>query len=85
MKPYHEKIWDNFCSRYGVREKGAFLFETNNNIVKFIEIGRDKRLFLKRSNAMESNVIQEVKKVLSDHESGGRRFEGLIYMMYWLQ
>ena len=65
-------------------DKGASLFEVNNNVINVIEIGKDKRLFLRRSKAMESNVIQEVKKVLVDHKSGDGRFEGLIYMMYRL-
>jgi hypothetical protein len=84
MKTYHEKIWDNFCSRYGVREKSSPLFENNNNVVNVIAVGRDKRLFLKRSTEMESNVIHEVKKVLADHKSGDGHCEGLIYMMYRL-
>ena len=84
MNSYPEKTWDNFCSRYGVAEKGVPLFEVNNNVVDLIEIGRDKRLFLKRSKAMETNVIQEVKKVLSDHKSKADHFEGIIYMMYRL-
>ncbi len=84
MKTYHEKIWDNFCSRYGVADRAVPLFEVNNNVVTVIEIGRDKRFFLKRSKAMESDVTKEVRKVLGDHKSGDGRFEGLIYMMYRL-
>lgn len=82
MKTYQEKVWDNFCSRYGVADRGVPLFEVNNDIVNVNEIGKNRRLVLKRSNEMESNVIQEVRKVLSDHQSGADRFEGLIYMMY---
>ncbi|CAN1213591.1 GIY-YIG homing endonuclease [Tumidithrix helvetica PCC 7403] len=80
-------LWKNFCLEYVNPKLGIPLFEVNNEdlVVNTKGYGKDARVLLKRSISMEALVIDEVNKVLIDFSRGGEIYEGLIYMMYWLE
>jgi hypothetical protein len=79
------KLWNNFCEKYKILETGVPLFDNSNGIVSSFSYGLDKRYLLKRSSSMENLVIREVEKVLEDYHRKTNEYEGLIYMMYWIE
>lgn len=81
MENYQLQIWNKFCERQKVRENGVDLF-AGEEIVNTIGIGRDGRLILCRSIAMNHLIISEVEQVLEDFQNDTRIYDGLIYMMY---
>lgn len=76
--------WNEFCKQYFQNKFAVPLFSTNGKVVDTINYGNDNRIILKRSDQMEALVIEEVSKVLTDFKQGKNVYEGLIYMMYWL-
>lgn len=74
-------FWRSFCDTYDVATDAVSLFDTVGMNVKTSPYGKDKRPVLKRSKQMEELVISEVRKVITDYESGGREYDGIIYMM----
>jgi hypothetical protein len=83
----HIKIWNGFCADMGVMGSSALLFDADNlGIVAKKEIGqKNRRHVFCRSSDMESLVISEVDKLVSDWESSVHQYDGLIYMMYLLR
>lgn len=79
------KLWTDFCSKYFGNQLGVPLFDTDKNIVKTKEHGKDRRLILRRSESMEGFVVKEVSKVIDDFNSELNLYEGLIYVMYYLE
>jgi hypothetical protein len=78
-------LWNEFCNQYFQNKFAVPLFSTNGKIVNTQFYGRgNKRLLLKRSDLMDALVIEEVTKVLNDFKQRTDIYEGLIYMMYWL-
>jgi hypothetical protein len=77
-------LWNEFCNQYFQNKFAVPLFSTNGEIVDTKNYGQDNRIILKRSDPMETLVIEEVSKVLTDFKQGTNIYEGLIYMMYWL-
>jgi hypothetical protein len=77
-------LWTHFCARQSVTPHIP-LFESDSatGAVHTLPYGKDRRLVLMRSEAMEQQVIYEVEKVLADYAEGGDRYDGLIYMMFW--
>lgn len=76
-------IWNQFCERHGIRAHGTSLFRCSKALnVSTINIGEDLRPVLRRSASMEDQVISEVRRVISDFNSKGEVYDGLIYMMY---
>lgn len=78
-------LWKKFCDQYIKGKEGISLFETHQGIVKIEEYGKNNRLILKRSKAMENLLINEVEKVNSDFINHEDKYQGLIYMMYKLK
>lgn len=78
----HLKIWQQFCERYVNDKLKTPLFSTNGKVVNIKRYGKNDRLVLKRSDEMESLVIEEVTKVLHDFKKSQDIYEGLIYIMY---
>lgn len=64
-------------------EKGVPLFQGSENIVETFPYGTNNRIMLKRSSSMESCLINEVEKVLTDYIEQTGKYDGLIYMMFW--
>ena len=63
------------------------LFETDaDGVVQTERFGNGphKRDVLKRSAAMERLVIEQAEKVETDFHERGQRYEGVVYLMYWL-
>lgn len=79
------ELWDNFCSKYKVLETGVSLFDNLDGTVSTFQYGKDQRWMLKRSLEMEKLVIKEVEKVIEDYQQNTNNYEGLIYMMYWVE
>ncbi len=86
-------IWGRFCTFHGVLDRGVPLFATDRELlVDTFEFGRKpSRMLLRRSSEMEERVLAEAGKIVEDFEAGpsgekagGGRYEGLIYVMYWL-
>lgn len=75
-------LWDNFIKNHGILEKNIPLFDSENLIIKTVDIGLNKKKILKRSPAMEKMVISEVNKVIDDFNNKSEVYDGLIYMMY---
>jgi len=76
-------LWNHFCAAHGVLEGAVPLFECDGPYVSAFPYGKNHRLILKRSDQMDSLVIREVEKVISDFKRNGDEYEGLIYMMLW--
>ena len=79
------ELWNNFCNRYRVLGTGVPLFDNLGGIVSTFQYGKDHRLILKRALEMETLVIKEVEKVIEDYQQNTNKYEGLIYMMYWVE
>lgn len=63
------------------------LFETDGDSVVQTERfgnGPYKRDVLKRSADMERLVIEQAEKVETDFHERGQQYEGVVYLMYWL-
>ncbi|KAA9022941.1 hypothetical protein [Niallia endozanthoxylica] len=76
-------IWDDFCSIHKIIEQGVPLFDEVNGIVKTFKYGKNQRNILKRSSQMDSLIIEEVEKVVSDYNQKTEKYDGLIYIMFW--
>ena len=83
----HIKIWNDFCADMEIVDSSAPLFDSGNSgIVATKEIGQqNRRHVICRSNDMESLIISEVNKLVSDWETGTHQYDGLIYMMFLLR
>jgi len=80
-----EDLWQGWASRYVNTEKPTRLFETDSNLsVQVKHYGQNDRRILKRSEEMEERVRSEGRKVINDWETTDDTYEGLIYLMYWL-
>lgn len=77
-------LWNEFCNQYFQNKFAVPLFSTTGKFVDIKMYGNNNRILLKRSDPMESLLIEEVNKVLADFKQGENGYEGLIYMMYWL-
>ncbi|MBV0924751.1 hypothetical protein KTS45_11125 [Halomicroarcula limicola] len=63
------------------------LFETDaDGVIQTEQFGNGphERDVLKRSAAMERLVIEQAENVETDFHERGQRYEGVIYVMYWL-
>jgi hypothetical protein len=81
-----EDIWQGWASRYVNTANPTPLFETDSNLsVQFKHYGQNDRRILKRSEEMEARVRSEGRKVINDWETTDDTYEGLIYLMYWLE
>ena len=78
------ELWNAFCRRYRVLDDSVLLFECDeNDVVLTKEIGRSRpRKILLRSGAMEEIMRREAKKVVDDHKSNTRIYDGIIYIMH---
>lgn len=68
-------VWSGFCRRFGVVERSVPLFEADEHgtaATRLIGRGDNRRAVLVRSPQMESLVIEEAAKVVSDWHSGAR-------------
>lgn len=81
-----EEIWQKWANRYIDTESPIPLFETDENLnAEFKHYGNDDRQILKRSEEMEALVRGEGRKVINDWHTTDDTYDGLIYLMYWLE
>lgn len=81
-----KEIWQEWTSRYINTENHVPLFKTSENLtVDYKEYGQNDRRILKRSEEMESHLREEGRKVINDWSTTDDTYDGLIYIMYWLQ
>jgi len=81
-----EDLWQGWANRYVNTENPTPLFETDSNLtVQYKNYGQNDRRILKRSEEMEDRVRSEGRKVINDWETTDDTYEGLIYLMYWLE
>lgn len=80
-----KEIWQDWAEEYIDTEDPTPLFETDGDLtVQFKHYGKDDRRILKRSEEMESAVRSEGRKVINDWETTDDTYDGLIYLMYWM-
>ncbi|WP_318571209.1 hypothetical protein [Salinigranum marinum] len=80
------EVWEQWVDIHEF-DNSVPLFETNSDLVVQTErfgTGSHERDVLKRSGEVEQLVIDEAEKVESDFHERGRRYEGVIYVMYWI-
>jgi len=81
-----EDIWQGWAKRHVNTEDPTPLFETGDNLtVQFKYYGQNDRRILKRSEEMEERVRSEGGKVINDWETADDTYEGLIYLMFWVE
>lgn len=81
-----QDLWQGWANRYVNTESPTPLFETDNNLtVPFKNYGQNDRRILKRSEEMEKRVRSEGRKVINDWETADDTYQGLIYLMYWIE
>ena len=81
-----KEIWQQWTSRYVNTDNAARLFETDENLtVEYKHYGQNDRRILKRSEAMESQLREAGRKVINDWSTTDDTYDGLIYLMYWLE
>lgn len=81
-----EEIWTAWTDRYIDTESPVPLFETNENLtVQHKHYGQNNRRILKRSEAMGDRLRQEGRKVINDWSTTNDTYDGVIYLMYWLE
>lgn len=81
-----KEIWQEWTDRYIDTENFILLFETDKNLnAEYKHYGNDNRRILRRSEEMESLVRDEGRKVINDWHTSDDTYDGLIYLMYWLE
>ena len=81
-----EGIWDRFSARFAIADTCVPLFATDSEgNVQTREIGRmPPRPVLRRSEPMESLVVQIAERLIDDYNNpGARKFDGMLYLMGW--
>lgn len=80
------EIWSEWTGRYVDTKSPIPLFETDENLtVQYKHYGQNDRRILKRSKEMEDRLRQEGRKVINDWSTSDDTYDGVIYLMYWLE
>ena len=80
------EIWQIWTERYLNTANPTPLFATDDSLsVEYKHYGKDDRRILKRSDEMEALVRAEGRKVINDWSTTDDTYDGLIYLMYWLE
>ena len=78
-------IWKQWTDRYIDAESPVPLFETDETLtVAYKHYGQNDRRILKRSTKMEEAIRDEGRKVINDWSTTDDTYDGLIYLMYWI-
>ena len=81
-----EEVWQEWTSRYIDTANPIPLFETDEKLtVQHKHYGQNDRRILNRSEAMEGQLREEGRKVINDWSTTDDTYDGLIYLMYWLE
>ena len=77
-----QALWDEFCQAHHIADAGVPLFSaTPDGAVEVFAHGRDRRVMLRRSAAMEDLLIGTVEQVLA---ADAAAVEGVLYLMHRL-
>ena len=76
-------LWIAFCQKFRVAEDSLPLFDCDDaGFVRTKEIAKPRpRKFLRRSEAMETSMCRESRKV-GDHKNATAQYNGIIYIMH---
>jgi len=78
-------IWKEWTDQYIDTGDPVSLFATDDDLrVEYKHYGKDDRRILKRSEKIEDLVRKEGRKVINDWSTSDDTYDGLIYLMYWL-
>lgn len=78
-------IWQQWTDRYIDTENPIPLFDTDEtHTVEYKHYGQNDRRILKRSMEMDEAIRDEGRKVINDWSTTNDTYDGLIYLMYWL-
>lgn len=78
------RLWDEFSARHQLNERAVPLFECDAaGRTVAAPFGRDGRLVLRRSAAMEDLLAGEVERAVASPAGGAGALEGVLYMMHW--
>jgi hypothetical protein len=78
-------IWKEWTDQHIDTGDPISLFATDDKLrVEYKHYGKDDRRILKRSERMEDLVREEGRKVINDWSTSDDTYDGLIYLMYWL-
>jgi len=78
-------IWKEWTDQHIDTGDPISLFATDDELrVEYKDYGKDDRRILKRSEKMEDLVREEGRKVINDWSTSDDTYDGLIYLMYWL-
>jgi len=81
-----EDLWQGWANRYVNTASPTPLFEADENqVVEYKNYGSNDRRILKRGEEMENLLREEGRKVINDWETTDDTYDGLIYLMYWLE
>jgi hypothetical protein len=80
-----QPIWNKFCQRFKVNETCVPLFATDDDEVKVRTVGRDDRPVLMRSEECDAKILAETDLLVADWKSGSHKYDGMIYMMGWME
>ena len=80
-----KEIWQQWTDQYIDTENSIPLFETDETLtVEYKHYGQNDRRILKRSTEMENILRNEGRKVINDWSTTDDTYDGVIYLMYWL-
>lgn len=79
-------LWDNFCAGLNVARDAVPLFETDENGAVAVKLrGKAAIPILKRSALMDALILQQTDRLHSGFLEQDNRYDGLIYMMFYLR
>lgn len=80
-----KEVWQEWADRYLDVDNPTTLFQVDEQLnVQYKNYGKNDRRILKRSEEMEALVRREGRKVINDWSTADDTYDGLIYLMYWL-
>ena len=81
-----QEIWTAWTDRYIDTASPIPLFETDEKLtVEYKHYGQNDRRILNRSAKMEERLRREGCKVIDDWTTTDDKYDGLIYLMYWIE
>jgi hypothetical protein len=85
MTTKHE-LWQTWAANYIDIDDPVPLFEADQSgTVASKPYGNDDRLILRRSQQMEDLLRVEGRKLINDWSTTDDTYDGVIYLMYWLE
>lgn len=80
-----QELWEDFCNRFDVLSESVPLFSESEGIVETIPYGKDYKLVLKRSEAMEKRIDHFHAQLKKDFVEDNQFYDGMIYVMHRIE